>query len=133
MIALDTSALVRYLTNDDPAVAARVASIVDDVESVQVSPAVLIETVHVLRGRPYTIENPVLADTLVELLAHENVVLSGLDVNLAIAAILGARERSPRHIADALIAAAARDAGCRLLVTTDRAFTTDLVLVEQLR
>ena len=101
MIALDTSALVRYLTNDDPAVAARVASIVDDVESVQVSPAVLIETVHVLRGRPYTIENPVLADTLVELLAHENVVLSGLDVNLAIAAILGARERSPRHIADA--------------------------------
>ena len=133
MIALDTSALVRYLTNDEPAVAARVASLIDDVEPVQLSPAVLIETVHVLRGRHYAIDNPNLADALVELLAHENVVLSGLDSDLAIAAILGARERSPRHLADAIIAASARDAGCRLLVTTDRAFATDLVPVEQLR
>jgi predicted nucleic acid-binding protein len=78
VIGLDTSALVRYLNDDDPAVAARVAELIDDVESVQLSPAVLIETVHVLRGRPYGIENPALADTLVELLAHENVALSGL-------------------------------------------------------
>ena len=133
MIALDTSALVRYLTNDDPAVAGRVAGLIDDVEPVQVSPAVLIETVHVLRGRPYAIDNPALADTLVELLAHENIVLSGLDIDLAIAAILGARERSPRHLADALIAAGARDAGCRLLVTTDTALATELLPVEQLR
>ena len=133
MIALDTSALVRYLTNDDPAVARRVARLIDDVEPVQLSPAVLIETVHVLRGRPYAIENPALADTLIELLAHENVVLSGLDADLAIAAIHGARDRSPRHLADAMIAAAARDAGCRLLVTTDSAFVSDLVPVEQLR
>ena len=101
-------------------------------EPVQLSPAVLIETVHVLRGRPYGIENPALADTLVELLAHENVALSGLDGDLAIAAIHGARERSPRHLADALIAAAARDAGCRLLVTTDTAFATELLPVKQL-
>ena len=133
MIALDTSAVVRYLTDDDPAVATRVSELIDGVEPVQVSQAVLIETVHVLRGRPYAIKNPALADSLVELLAHENVVLTGLDVDLGIAAILGARERSPRHLADALIAAAARDAGCRLLVTTDTAFATDLVPVEQLR
>ena len=133
MIALDTSAMVRYLTNDDPAVAGRVARLIDDVEPVQLSPTVLIEIVHVLRGGPYNVPNPALADTLVELLAHENVLLSGLDEDLAIGAILGARERSPRHLADGLIAAAARDAGCRLLVTTDTAFATDLLPVEQLR
>ena len=133
MIALDTSALVRYLTDDDPAVAQRVASLIDGPEPVQVSPLVLIETVHVLRGRPYVVPNPDLADTLVELLAHQNVVLSGLDQDLAAAAMRDARDRSPRHLADALIAAAARGAGCRVLVTTDVAFATELVPLEQLR
>ena len=49
------------------------------------------------------------------------------------AAIRGARELSSRHIADAIIAAATRDAGCRVLMTTDEAFATELVAVEQLR
>lgn len=132
MIALDTSALIRYLTDDVPVAAARVAALIDDSEPVQISPAVLIEVVHVLRGAPYARPNPDLADSLVELLTHENVVLSGLDQELAAAAIRGARDRSPRHLADALIAAAALDAGCRVLVTTDSAFATDLVAVELL-
>jgi predicted nucleic acid-binding protein len=133
LIALDTGALVRYLTDDEPAVAARVAELIDSPEPVQLSTLVLLETVHVLRSRPYAVANPRLADTLVDLLSHEHIVLSGLDQDLAAAAIRGARERSPRHLADALIAAAAYDAGCRALVTTDTAFITDLVPVEQLR
>jgi hypothetical protein len=48
---------------------------------------------------------------------------------------LGLARRTARStaydIAD--IAAAAYDAGCRALVTTDTAFITDLVPVEQLR
>ncbi len=133
MIALDTSALVRYLTDEDPAVAERVAALIDGSEPVHLSPPVLIETIHVLRGRPYAVGNPDLADALVELLAHESIVLSGLDQELASAAIRVARDRSPRHLADALIAASARDAGCRVLVTTDAAFATDLLPIEQLR
>lgn len=133
MIALDSSALIRYLTNDVPGVAARVEDLLEGDEPVQISPPVLLESVHVLRGQPYSIANPALADALVELLAHENVVLSGLDRDLAAAALRGARERSPRHLADAIIAAAARDAGCRVLMTTDSGFATELVPVEQLR
>jgi predicted nucleic acid-binding protein len=133
LIALDTSALLRYLTVDDPAVARQIAERIDGEEHVQLSPIVLIEAVHVLRGPPYERTNPELADALVELLSHENVVLSGLDQDLATAAIQAARDLSPRHIADALIAAAARDAGARQLLTTDTAFTTDLVEVVQLR
>lgn len=133
MIALDTSAVIRYLTDEDPDVARRVGDLVQGSEPIQLSPIVLIETVHVLRGSPYDRANPDLADALVELLSHENVILSGLDQELATAAIQAARELSPRHIADALIAAAARDAGARELLTTDTAFTTDLIPVIQLR
>lgn len=132
MIGLDTSALLRYLTDDDPAVAAQVAAAIDGDEPVQLSGIVLIEAVHVLRGVPYSRRNPDLADVLIELLAHENVVLTGLDQDLATAAIRGARGLSPRHIADALIGAAARDAGSRQLLTTDTAFVTDLIPVVQL-
>jgi predicted nucleic acid-binding protein len=132
VIGLDSSALIRYLTNDDPEAAARVEAFLDGDEPVQVSSPVLLESVHVLRGQPYLIAYPDLADSLVEFLAHQNVVLSGLDRDLTQAAIRGSRERSPRHIADAIIAAAARDAGCRVVVTTDQRFATDLIPIEQL-
>jgi predicted nucleic acid-binding protein len=133
VIGLDSSAVVRYLTNDDPDVASQIETYIEGAEPVQISAPVLLEAVHVLRSRPYSIAKPNLADTLVNLLTHENVTLSGLDSELAASAIRGARELSPRHLADALIAAAARDAGCRVLLTTDEKFVTNLVPIEQLR
>ena len=133
MISLDTSALVRFLTDDEPAVAERVAAAIDGNEPVHVSALVLLELVHVLRGKPYARTNPDLADVLVDLLTHENIVLTGLDRDIATLAIRAARERSPRHLADALIAAAAHEAGTRELWTTDTAFATDLLPVTQLR
>jgi predicted nucleic acid-binding protein len=133
VISLDTSALVRFLTDDEPAVAERVAAAIDGDEQVHVSALVLLELVHVLRGNPYARWNPDVADVLVDLLTHENIVLTGLDRDIATIAIRTARERSPRHLADALIAAAAHEAGRRELWTTDPSFATDLLPVTQLR
>lgn len=132
MLALDSSALVRYLTNDVPSAARRVGAAIDGDQVVAVPALVLLETVHVLRGRPYMRQNPDLADALVDLLAHENIRLIGLDSELASAAIREARDRSPRHLADALIAASAVEGGATRLLTTDRAFASPLVPVEQL-
>lgn len=132
MIALDTSALLRYLTNDRPDSARTVAAAIDGPERVGISSLVLGEAVHVLRGPPYNRRNPDLADGLVELLAHENVVLIDLDAELASAAIGGVRHLSPRHIADALISASAHQAGASALLTDDRAFASSLVPVRQL-
>ncbi len=131
MIGLDTSALVRYLTEDDPALAVRVAKLIEGEELVGIPALVLLEAIHVLRGTPYRRDNPELADTLVELLAHENVRLLGLDAELASAAIRHVRGRSARHLADALIAASAAEAGARLLVTNDTRFVPDLVPLAQ--
>lgn len=132
MIALDTSALVRYLTDDDPVLAERVANFVDGEEPVGIPVLVLLEAIHVLRGAPYHRDNPVLADALVELLAHENVRLIGLDAGLASAALRHVRSRSARHCADALIAASAAEAGARGLVTNDARFVPDLLPLVQI-
>lgn len=132
MIALDTSALVRYLTDDEPTLAARVAELVEGPEPVGIPALVLLEAIHVLRGVPYRRDNPDLADALVELLAHENIRLLGLDAELAAAAIRHVRGLSARHLADALIAASAGEAGARQLVTNDARFVVDLVPLLQL-
>lgn len=132
MIALDSSALLRYLLADDVNLAGRVARTLDGPEPVGISALVLTEVVHVLRGDPHRMTNPAVADVLVALLRHERVVLTDMDAGLAAAAITAVRHLSPRHIADALVSAAAQHAGARQLFTADRTFASQLVPVVQL-
>jgi len=132
MIALDSSALLRFLVDDDDRLAERVEAALAGEEPVGVSTLVLLEVVHVLRGGRYGRDNPAVADAVIGFLGHENVVLTDLDADLAAAAIAAVRHLSPRHIADALISAAARQAGARQLLTADRTFASQLVPVVQL-
>jgi predicted nucleic acid-binding protein len=132
MIGLDSSAVLRYLLTDDRAMAERVDEALSGAEPVGISTPVLLEVVHVLRGASYRRENPAVADAIIDFIGHENVVLTDLDANLAAAAITAVRHLSPRHIADALISAAARQAGARQLLTGDRTFASQLVPVVQL-
>lgn len=132
VIALDTSALLRYLIGDDARLADCVARVIEGDEPVGISTPVLVEAVHTLRGLPNALSNPEVADTLIELLAHENVVLTDLSSDLASAAIAGVRHLSPRHIVDALICAGARHAGATCLLTHDSKFASRMVPVMQL-
>jgi predicted nucleic acid-binding protein len=132
VIGLDTSALVRYLTDDEPNAARRVAELIEGEEEVGIPALVLLEAIHVLRGSPYRRANPELADALVDLLARDNIRLLGLDAELASIAIRHVRDRSARHLADVLIAASVVEAGARALVTTDTRFVPDLVPLVQI-
>ena len=132
MIALDTSALLRYLLDDEAETATLVARVIEGQEPVGIPALVLLETAHVLRGRPYGRTNPDVADALVDLLAHESILLIGLDADLASAALRSVRDLSARHIADALIGASARDGGATGLLTADSRFVSDLISVRQL-
>jgi predicted nucleic acid-binding protein len=123
---------LRYLTNDAPALAERVEALVDDGVPVGVSSLVLLEAAYALRGAPYLRNNPEIADALIELLAHRNVVLVDMSADLASAAIAGVRHLSARHIADALVAAAARQGGATALITNDHRFASELLPVRQL-
>jgi len=131
MIGLDSSALLRYLLTDDRAMADRVDVALSGSEPVGISTPVLLEVVHVLRGASYRRENPTLADAIIDFIGHQNVVLTDLDADLAAAAVTAVRHLSPRHIADALISAAARQAGARQLLTADQTFASQLVPVVQ--
>ncbi len=55
-----------------------------------------------------------------------------MDAGLASAAIASVRHLSARHIADALVSAAAHEAGARQLLTNERSFASQLVPVVQL-
>jgi predicted nucleic acid-binding protein len=132
VIALDTSALLRYLTNDDPHLASQVAATIDGPDPAGISTLVLLEATFALRSARYGWDNPQLADTVIDLLAHEGVVLFDVPATLAIAAIAGVRHLSARHIADALISASARHAGASALVTNDRKFGSEIVDIRQL-
>jgi predicted nucleic acid-binding protein len=132
MIALDTSALLRYLTDDVPDLARSVAEVIDGDEPVAISSLVLLETAYALRSRAYERENPEIADALIDLLSHEHITLTDMPADLAAGAIAGVRHVSARHIADALIAAAARHGGAARLLTNDRRFASKLVPVTQL-
>lgn len=132
MIALDTSALLRHLLDDQRRMACYVSDMLEGSEAIGISVPVLIEALHVLRGPPYSRSNPAVAAALIELLGHENVVLTDLDADLASAAMAAVRHLSPRHLADALISAAARQAGASQLLTADRTFASHLVPVIQL-
>ena len=132
MIALDSGVLVRYLTGDDPALAAAAREFIEGDEAVGLSSVVLLEIVHALRGEPYARDNPDLTDTLIELLSRENVRLTDLDADLVMAAFAGVRHLSARDLADALVAAAAKSAAARVLVTNDRTFASRIVPLAQL-
>lgn len=132
MIAVDAGVLIRYLTWDRPPLAAAARDLIEGDETVGVSSVVLLETIHVVRGDRYGRDNPELTDALVELLSRENVRLTDLDAELALAAFAGVRHLSARHLADALVAAATESAGARVLVTNDRGFASKLVPVAQL-
>ena len=67
-VFVDTSVLIRYFAEDDPARAFAAAGVVDGDNSLVVSTATLLELVHVLR-MDYGATNPALAQGLVRFLA----------------------------------------------------------------
>lgn len=120
MIAIDTNLLVRHLTQDDPAQAAKVARLLADAadraELVLLTDIVLCETAWVLT-RFYRVKR---ADLLA---AFERVLA---DVQFAfqhrpeVATALRASRAGKGHFADHLISALARTAGCRTTYTFEK-------------
>lgn len=128
---VDTSVLIRYFAEDDPARAFAAASVVDGDDSLVVSAATLLELVHVLR-MDYGATNPALAQGLVRFLTRDNVELIDADQATTVAAIRWSMRASARRIPDAIIAAAAEHARCEVIVTFDERMTSPTIPVRAL-
>jgi predicted nucleic acid-binding protein len=125
-VFLDTSVLIRYLAEDDPPRALAAAALIDGETSVVVSTGSVLETIHVLRTQ-YGARNPELGRAIIGLLSKRNVSLSDADAGTVVAAIERTLPLSERRIGDAMLAAAAEQAGCDWIATFDEAFASPTV------
>lgn len=119
MIALDTNVLVRYLVQDDAPQAQIASDVIDGLSEADlgfVGREVLIELVWVLE-RAYGFSRMEVANALDGLLAAIELVIENAD-DLGLAIEL--YRNDGYGFADMMIAAAARRAGARELVTFDR-------------
>lgn len=119
MIAADTSVLVRYLVGTPTDQARRAAVLVDGDEEIGVSPVALAECAHVLRTQ-YGVEQADIVEGLIGLVQRENVRILGGRTDIVVEALVRARALPGRPIPDALIVAAAQEAGAATLATFDR-------------
>ena len=96
-----------------------------------VSTGVILETVHVLRTQ-YDFTNPVLAELLVRFLSRRNVTVSDADKSGMIGALYWTQGVSARRISDAIVVAAAQQAGVEAIVTFDEKMASPTVPVRLL-
>lgn len=105
--------------------------LVDSGRELIVSTGVLLETLHVLRTE-YGFTNPLLADLFTTFLSHDRVSLSDADKAGVLGALAWTRGVSARRVADAVIVAAAEQAGAEAIVTFDEAMSSPTVPVRLL-
>jgi predicted nucleic-acid-binding protein len=119
VIALDTNVLVRFLVQDDPEQARLAGEIIDQLTEDApgfVGREVLVELVWVLE-RAYRLGRAEIAGALDGLLASTELVIEGTD---QVGPALELYRNDGFGFADLMIAAAARRAGAREVVTFDR-------------
>jgi predicted nucleic acid-binding protein len=119
VIAVDTSVLVRYLTDDPPEMARRARTLLDADERHGIPIVVLLETAHVLRTQ-YDVPRPDILDVLLAFVPRVDVETLGLAKDAVIEALARARTLPGIPLADALVVATARAAGAEAFVSFDR-------------
>lgn len=118
---LDTSVVVRYLTGDPPESAERAAKIIDEVDDLLITDVVLTETAYVLTS-VYQVPREIVVDHLIAFLQKENISPFALDKSLVLLALLLCRPSGRVSFADAMVWAAARSAGSRVVYSLDKRF-----------
>lgn len=125
---LDTSMLVRYLTDDPPDLAEQAARVIDDDEDLQVTDVVLAETAYVLTSF-YRVPRNIVVDHLIAFLQKENVGTFALDKGTVLQALLLCKPSGRVSFADAMVWAAARSSASTVVYSLDERFPRDGVEV----
>ena len=125
---LDTSVIVRYLTDDPPALAARAAQIIDGDQTLIVSELVLVETAYVLTS-VYQTSRAAVVDALTLFVQKANLRLLTLPKPLALEALRLCHDSQHYSFTDAFLWAFARHAGIPHIYTFDARFPSDAVLL----
>ena len=125
---LDTSIIVRYLTGDAPRLAEQAAKIIDNDKDLKISDVVLAETAYVLIS-VYKIPREIVVDNLVTFMQKKNITPYALEKGLVLQALLFCRPSGRISFADAMVWAAARSAGSKIIYSLDERFPAEGVEV----
>jgi predicted nucleic acid-binding protein len=126
---LDTSFVVRYLTDDPPAMAVRAAAIIDSERQLVLSELVLLETAYVLTS-VYRVPRAQVVDALLDLVQRSNLRLASLAKPRALAGLRLCRDSHRCSFTDALLWAQALDSGAARLYSFGRKFPAEGLLVD---
>jgi predicted nucleic acid-binding protein len=121
---LDASVLLRYLVEDTPAHTERARRLIDDKNPRVVTETALLETAYTLT-KQYHIPREKAVDTLIDLVQKSNIVIHHFNKPTVIAALLLCRPSGRVSFGDALIWAAAREAGPSVIHSFDRRFPSE--------
>ena len=127
---LDTSVVVRYLTDDPPNLADKAASVIDVEDGLQVTDVVIVETAYVLTT-VYQVPREIAVDHLIAFLQRENVSPLGLDKGIVLQGLLLCRPSGRVSFADAMVWAAARSSGTQLVYSFDERFPADGLVIQR--
>ncbi len=118
---LDSSVLVRYLTDSPPDMADRAAKIIDGDGELRIPEIVLMETAYVLTSI-YEVPREVVVDHLILLLQKRNIRSLSLEPGLVLEALSLCRPSGRVSFADALLWATARATEGQTVYSFDRRF-----------
>jgi predicted nucleic acid-binding protein len=119
---LDTSYVVRYLTDDPPELAAQAVRVIDSGEPLVLSEWVILETAYVL-GSLYEASRADIVDALIELVQRQNLLLPVLPKSRVLAALEMCRPSKRYSFMDALLWAQVLESGAgRRIYAFDRRF-----------
>jgi len=118
---LDTSFIIRYITDDPIDMADRAAAIIDSNARLILSPVIIAETAYVLTSF-YRYSRADVVDTLGGLVQRQNIESIGISKDLILQALDLCRGSGRVSFADALLWAEALQQGGRVVYTFDRRF-----------
>jgi len=118
---LDTSVVVRYLTDAPPDMAARAAAVIDSERHLLLSLLVLAETAYVL-GSVYGVPRAEVVDGLVALVLRRNITVPEVPKETAVEALLLCRASGKVSYSDALLWSLARSSDAPSVLTFDADF-----------
>ena len=128
---LDSSVVVRYLMADSPELADRATTVIDGDDDLWITDVVLAETAYVLTS-VYQLPRDLVLDHLTSLLHRENLSTFALDKGLVLQGLLLCKPSGRISIADAMVWAAARSSGNRVVYSLDQRFPADGIEVRRM-
>jgi predicted nucleic acid-binding protein len=126
---LDANVVLRYLTDDPPALAERAAILIDSGTELTISPLILAEVGYVLT-KTYQRDREQVVDALVDFVQRDNLQVYHVDTDIAVEALERCRPSNRVSFADTMLWAEARSSG-GVVYTFDERFPGEGIQVRR--